>query len=92
MKLAGVSTCPSDSATDVKQLADYISHKKGGKGCVREFCDYILNKKFNSAHYLVDELYFELTKPEYNYARADRVTIAFGVMATMKAWSQTQLV
>lgn len=42
MKLAGVSTCPSDSATDVKQLADYISHKKGGKGCVREIIEQVL--------------------------------------------------
>ena len=42
-------------------------------------------------HIKPDELYFELTKPEYKYAQSDRVTIAFGVMATMKAWSQTQL-
>ena len=45
-----------------------------------------------NVHIKPDELYFELTKPEYNYAREDRVTIAFGVMATMKAWSSTQLV
>jgi 3-deoxy-D-manno-octulosonate 8-phosphate phosphatase (KDO 8-P phosphatase) len=42
MELAGVSTCPSDSATDVKQFADYVSHKKGGDGCVREIIEQVL--------------------------------------------------
>ena len=42
MELAGVSTCPSDSATDVKQFVDYVSHKKGGDGCVREIIEQVL--------------------------------------------------
>jgi 3-deoxy-D-manno-octulosonate 8-phosphate phosphatase (KDO 8-P phosphatase) len=42
MEAAGVSTCPSDSATDVKQFADYVSHKKGGEGCVREIIEQVL--------------------------------------------------
>jgi 3-deoxy-D-manno-octulosonate 8-phosphate phosphatase (KDO 8-P phosphatase) len=42
MELAGVSTCPSDSVTDVKQFADYVSHKKGGDGCVREIIEQVL--------------------------------------------------
>ena len=42
MELAGVSTCPNDSATDVKQFVDYVSHKKGGEGCVREIIEQVL--------------------------------------------------
>ena len=45
-----------------------------------------------NVHIKPDILYFELTKPEYKYTREDRVTIAFGVMATTEAWSKTQLV
>jgi len=36
MKMSGISTCPSDSAKDILNIANYISTKKGGKGAVRE--------------------------------------------------------
>lgn len=42
MELSGVSTCPNDSVTDVKQFVDYVSHKKGGEGCVREIIEQVL--------------------------------------------------
>ena len=42
MKKVGVSTCPKDAVTDVKKIADYISPKKGGFGCVREIIEQVL--------------------------------------------------
>lgn len=42
MEKVGVGCCPSDAATDVKEIADYISPKKGGAGCVREIIEQVL--------------------------------------------------
>lgn len=42
MKKVGVSCCPADAVSDVKAMADYISHKKGGEGCVREIIEQVL--------------------------------------------------
>lgn len=39
VKLAG---CPADAVYDVKAIAGFVSGKGGGRGAVREFCDYIL--------------------------------------------------
>lgn len=40
IKLVG---CPKNTHKDCLELAQFISEKNGGEGCVREFCDYILN-------------------------------------------------
>ena len=40
VKLVG---CPKNSHKDCLELAQFISEKNGGEGCVREFCDYIKN-------------------------------------------------
>ena len=42
MKEVGVSCCPSDAVSDVKSIVDYVSHKKGGEGCVREIIEQVL--------------------------------------------------
>ena len=42
MKKVGLGCCPSDAVTDVKAVSDYISHKKGGDGCVRELIEQVL--------------------------------------------------
>ena len=42
MKKVGLGCCPADAVSDVKAMADYISHKKGGKGCVRELIEQVL--------------------------------------------------
>ena len=39
VKLAG---CPNDAVEEVKKVANWKSSKDGGRGAVREFCDYIL--------------------------------------------------
>lgn len=36
MQMVGVKCCPSDAAEEIKQIADYISHRRGGDGCVRD--------------------------------------------------------
>ncbi|MGA1977781.1 MAG: HAD hydrolase family protein [Bacteroidales bacterium] len=42
MKIAGTPVCPSDADSEIKQLAVYISDKKGGEGCVRDVIEQVL--------------------------------------------------
>jgi 3-deoxy-D-manno-octulosonate 8-phosphate phosphatase (KDO 8-P phosphatase) len=42
MKAAGVPVCPADADSEIKQLASYISDKKGGEGCVRDVIEQVL--------------------------------------------------
>jgi len=37
-----LAACPADAVDEVKSVANWISSKNGGRGAVREFCDYIL--------------------------------------------------
>ena len=46
VKLAG---CPNDAVEEVLEVANWISEKDGGRGAVREFCDYIL-KVYNKQY------------------------------------------
>ena len=38
----GVATCPNDAAMEIRSIADYISHKKGGYGCIRDIVEQTL--------------------------------------------------
>jgi len=42
MKEAGIPVCPSDADSEIKQVAAYISDKKGGEGCVRDVIEQVL--------------------------------------------------
>ena len=42
MKLVGLACCPQDAANEVKEISDYISHLKGGKGAARDIIEQIL--------------------------------------------------
>ena len=42
MKLVGLPTCPQDAVPEIKAISKYISHKKGGKGCVRDVIEQVL--------------------------------------------------
>ena len=42
MEKVGVATCPKDAASDIKKISDYVSHKKGGEGCVREIVEQVM--------------------------------------------------
>ncbi len=50
MQRAGVATCPSDAAEEIKQIADYISIHPGGKGCVRDVIEQTLRLHGNWFH------------------------------------------
>lgn len=39
MKAVGISACPKDAIASIKNLADIILERDGGKACVREFID-----------------------------------------------------
>jgi 3-deoxy-D-manno-octulosonate 8-phosphate phosphatase (KDO 8-P phosphatase) len=42
MKIAGIASCPSDAAIEIKEIASYISPYKGGCGCVRDVIEKVL--------------------------------------------------
>ncbi len=42
LKTAGVSACPGDAVPEVLQICEYISTIPGGKGCVRNLLEQIL--------------------------------------------------
>ena len=42
MEAVGVSICPADATDGIKEIADLILTKKGGRGCIREFVDIYL--------------------------------------------------
>ena len=44
LEKAGLKGCPNDAVDEVKSIANFVSSKNGGRGAVREFCDYILKK------------------------------------------------
>ena len=39
MAKVGISCCPIDAVPEVRQRVDYISHFKGGEGCVRDIIE-----------------------------------------------------
>ncbi len=42
MKVAGIPVCPADADSEIKQVAYYISDKKGGEGCVRDVIEQVM--------------------------------------------------
>ena len=42
MSLVGLPCCPQDAAIEIKALSKYISHNKGGKGCVRDIIEQVM--------------------------------------------------
>ncbi|MGE5520761.1 MAG: KdsC family phosphatase [Candidatus Dadabacteria bacterium] len=42
LEKAGTPCCPSDAATEVKQISKYISNIAGGYGCVRDVIEKVL--------------------------------------------------
>ena len=50
MSHCGVAACPADAATEIKEMADYISIYAGGKGCVRDVIEQTLRLHGNWFH------------------------------------------
>lgn len=48
LKVVGLSGCPNDAVSEVRESCQFISSKTGGNGAVREFCEYIIKKKGNN--------------------------------------------
>lgn len=42
MKEVALAAAPQDAVTEIKAIADYISHKNGGEGCVRDIIEQVL--------------------------------------------------
>jgi len=42
MKQAMIRTCPKNAVSEVKNICHYVSHKSGGKGCVRDVIEQVL--------------------------------------------------
>jgi 3-deoxy-D-manno-octulosonate 8-phosphate phosphatase (KDO 8-P phosphatase) len=47
MQECGVATCPKNAVVEIKEIADYISDKDGGKGCVRDIIEQVMRCKGN---------------------------------------------
>lgn len=45
MKMVALATCPQNAAAEVKTIADYVSHKNGGEGCVRDIIEQVLKMR-----------------------------------------------
>ena len=42
MKSVGIAACPADAVPEIKEISHYISHQKGGDGCVRDVIEQVL--------------------------------------------------
>ncbi len=42
MQEVGLACCPQDAVQEIKAISKYVSHKKGGKGCVRDVVEQVL--------------------------------------------------
>ncbi|WP_026899118.1 KdsC family phosphatase [Daejeonella oryzae] len=42
MQMAGIPVCPADAVSEIKEISLYISHRDGGKGCVRDVIEKVL--------------------------------------------------
>lgn len=42
MRQCGLPCCPADAAAEIKEVALYVSHFEGGKGCVRDVVEQVL--------------------------------------------------
>ncbi|MEM1003029.1 MAG: HAD hydrolase family protein, partial [Bacteroidota bacterium] len=42
MQQVGLPCCPQDAAPEIKSISKYISHKNGGKGCVRDIIEQVM--------------------------------------------------
>jgi len=50
MREVGISCCPNNAVTEVKNIADYISPLNGGLGCVRDIIEQVLRANNDWKH------------------------------------------
>jgi 3-deoxy-D-manno-octulosonate 8-phosphate phosphatase (KDO 8-P phosphatase) len=55
MHMVGIPCCPSDAVPEIQDICQYVSHKSGGKGCVRDILEQTMrlqgNWMDNDAHH-----------------------------------------
>ena len=49
MQIVGMKGCPNDAASEIKEIADYVSGKMGGEGAVRDFVEWIREQYVGSS-------------------------------------------
>ncbi len=42
MRKVALASCPQNAVAEVKAICDYVSHKNGGEGCVRDIIEQVL--------------------------------------------------
>jgi len=42
MQMVGLAACPKDAVPEIQSISNYISQRKGGKGCVRDVIEQVL--------------------------------------------------
>jgi 3-deoxy-D-manno-octulosonate 8-phosphate phosphatase (KDO 8-P phosphatase) len=47
MSKVEIAVCPNDAAKEIKEIADYISPKNGGEGCLRDIIEQVLKVQGN---------------------------------------------
>ena len=55
LEKAGLACCPADAVKEVKETCNFISSVPGGRGAVRELCDFILDAQGIPKEYIVSE-------------------------------------
>ena len=55
LEKVGLACCPADAVKEVKAACNYISTYNGGKGAVRELCDFVLDAQGIEKEYLICE-------------------------------------
>ena len=55
LEKVGLACCPNDAVKEVKNICNFKSQYNGGKGAVRELCDFILETQGIEKDYIVAE-------------------------------------
>ncbi len=42
MRKVGVASCPNNAVAEIKAISDYVSHRNGGDGCVRDLIEQVM--------------------------------------------------
>ncbi len=42
LEKVGLACCPNDAVDEVRNICDFVSEKNGGRGAIRELCDFVL--------------------------------------------------
>lgn len=55
LEKVGLACCPGDAVNEVKEVCNFVAQKNGGRGAVRELCDFVLDAQGIEKKYIVCE-------------------------------------